>query len=199
MRYLPHTSNEIEQMLSTIGVASIADLFASIPEELRLKEPLALPPALPELELRDHLRTLSRKNAHGTEWINFLGGGAYRHYVPSAVGYLLKRSEFSTGYTPYQAEVSQGTLQTLFEFQTMVAELCGMEIANASIYDGATATAEAVLMSLRLNRRHRVLLARSLHPAYRRVIKTYLRFTDFVVEEVAYDPETAMINREDLT
>ncbi len=199
MRYLPHTPDEIEMMLEVIGVGSIDDLFSSIPPSLRLKSPLGLPPALSELELRQHLRELSRDNAHGDDWVNFLGGGSYRHYIPSAVSTLVSRSEFSTSYTPYQPEVSQGNLQALFEFQTMVAEIFDMEIANASLYDGATAAAEAVLMALRLNKRKRVLLARSLHPKYRQVIQTYLRYMEVELQEVDYNRETGTLHRDALT
>jgi len=198
MRYLPHTPKDIGSMLKTIGADSIDQLFDCIPEQLRLQKGLNLPAPLPELELRHHLRELSRKNAHGDEWINFLGAGSYRHYVPSAVKGLVSRSEFATAYTPYQAEVSQGTLQALFEFQTMVAELCGFEIANASIYDGASATAEAILMALRLNKRHRILIARSLPPEYREVITTYLKYTEVEFDELSFDQETGRINRADL-
>lgn len=198
MRYLPHTPDEIKEMLQVIGVKSIEEFFSSIPDSLRLKGEVNLPPALTEMELRRHLRGLSRRNAHGDEWIHFLGGGAYRHYIPSAVSALINRSEFATSYTPYQPEVSQGTLQALFEYQTMVAEIFGMEIANASNYDGATAAAEAIMMALRLNGRRQVLLARSLHPEYRKVIATYLRHLGLDFKEISYDPQSGEINREEL-
>jgi glycine dehydrogenase subunit 1 len=200
MRYLPHTPDEIKSMLDLIGVQGIDELFTSIPEALRLKENLALPEALSELELRKHLRQLSRKNAHGDEWINFLGAGSYRHYVPSATRLIVTRSEFSTAYTPYQPEVSQGTLQALFEFQTMVAELLGLGIATASHYDGASATAEAILMAVRISRgkRKKALVARSLPPRYREVITTYLRYTDIEVEEIAFENESGRLSRDDL-
>ncbi len=200
MRYLPHTPDEINSMLESIGVSKMSDLFASIPSELQLNEPLDLPQPLSELELRKHLRQLSRKNAHGDGWINFLGGGVYRHYVPSATRLIVSRSEFSTAYTPYQPEVSQGTLQALFEFQTMVAELLGLEIATASHYDGASATAEAILMAARIHKkRRRALIARSLPPRYREVIHTYLKYTDIELTEIPFDSETGKLDQKALT
>lgn len=194
MRYLPHTPDEISVMLQTIGLKSLDELFTSIPESLRLNEPLPLPAPRSEMELRRHLRSMSRKNAHGDQWINFLGAGSYRHYIPSAVNTLISRSEFSTSYTPYQSEVSQGTLQALFEYQTMIAELFGLEISNASLYDGASATAEAVLTALRINKRKQVLVSRSLHPEYREVLNTYLQYANVQVEEIDFDPQSGQLN-----
>lgn len=176
-------------MLQTIGLPRLEDLFASIPDEIRLKEPLQIPHSLSEMELRQLLRQISRQNAHGEEWTSFLGAGAYAHYLPSPVSQLLLRGEFLTAYTPYQPEVSQGTLQAIFEYQTMVAEILGMEIANASNYDGSTATAEAILMSQRLNDRPKVLVARSLHPEYRQVLKTYLSHQHSTLVEIPYTEE----------
>lgn len=189
MRYLPHTPKEIQEMLQTIGVRNLEDLFSTIPEPLRLKRPLDLPESLSEIELRNHLRNISRKNAHGEEWSVFLGGGSYSHYIPSAVSYLISRGEFLTAYTPYQPEVSQGTLQAIFEYQTMVSEILGMEVANASHYDASTATAEAALMALSITDRKKVLVARSLHPEYREVLQTYLRNNDVLIEEIPYTAE----------
>ncbi len=199
MRYLPHTPDDIDQMLQVIGVKSIDDLFTCIPPELKLKENLQLPPPYTELELREELRRLSRRNAHGNDWINFLGAGAYRHYVPSAVKTLVSRSEFATAYTPYQPEVSQGTLQALYEFQTMVSELCGLEIANASNYDGASAVAEAILTAMRINKRRRILIARTLPPEYRQVVNTYLRFSDVTIEEVPFESQSGRLDRKALS
>ncbi|MBI2068293.1 MAG: aminomethyl-transferring glycine dehydrogenase subunit GcvPA [Deltaproteobacteria bacterium] len=189
MRYLPHTEEEIRSMLQAIGVNTIESLFESIPKRDRLAGPLKLPPPLNEIELRQLLREISRKNAHGEEWASFLGGGAYSHYIPSAASHLIQRGEFLTAYTPYQPEVSQGTLQAIFEFQTMAAEILGMEIANASNYDGSTATAEAVLMALRLNERPKVLIGRSIHPEYRAVIETYLNNQRVQIETIPFGPE----------
>jgi glycine dehydrogenase subunit 1 len=194
VRYLPHTPKEIQEMLKTIGVRDLEDLFSTIPEPLRLKRPLDLPDALSEIELRNHLRNISRKNAHGEDWSVFLGGGSYSHYIPSAVSYLISRGEFLTAYTPYQPEVSQGTLQAIFEYQTMVSEILGMEVSNASHYDGSTGTAEAVLMALSITGRKKVLVARSLHPEYREVLRTYLQKEDFLIEEIPFTAE-GMIDR----
>lgn len=198
MRYLPHTDAEIKSMLKTIGASSIDELFSCIPDRLRLKTDLSLPPSLSESELRVHMRNLSRKNAHDDEWISFLGAGSYNHYIPSVVQALIGRGEFLTAYTPYQPEVSQGTLQALFEFQTMIAELLGLEIANASNYDGASSAAEAALMALRMNRRKRLLIARSINPEYREVIETYLRYVDVQIEYLDFDPQTGTLDRTDL-
>jgi len=186
MRYLPHTEAEILQMLGEIGVATIDDLFDTIPAGARLNRPLNLPKPLSELELRNHLRDLSRRNAHGEDWAMFLGGGSYSHYIPSAVSYLISRGEFLTAYTPYQPEVSQGTLQAIFEYQTMMAEILGMEVANASQYDASTGTSEAVRLALSFTERRRVLVARSVHPEYREVLKTYLKNEDVSLEEIPY-------------
>ncbi len=176
-------------MLQATGARSLDDLFQTIPERLKLKRPLNLPAPRAELELRHELRELSRKNAHGEEWGSFLGAGAYSHYLPSVVSQLLLRGEFLTAYTPYQPEVSQGTLQAIFEYQTMVAEILGMEIANASNYDGSTATAEAVLMALRLNNRRRVLVSEAVHPEYRAVLQTYLTNQDAEIVLIPYTAE----------
>ena len=186
MRYLPHTPEDITSMLQTIGAKELTDLFSSIPEELRFKKTLDLPPPLSELELRNHLRDISRKNAHGEDWACFLGAGCHSHYIPSAVSPLLSRGEFLTAYTPYQPEVSQGTLQSIFEYQTMVCEILGMEVSNASHYDGSTATAEAALMALSITSRKKILVARSLHPEYRAVLQTYLQHEGATLQEIPY-------------
>jgi glycine dehydrogenase subunit 1 len=174
MRYLPHTDAERAEMLATIGVASIHDLFAAVPERARLKAPLDLPPHAPEYLVEAHMRSLAGKNRAAGDGPFFIGAGAYRHHVPATVDHLIQRSEWLTAYTPYQPEVSQGTLQMLFEFQTQVAHLTGMEVANASMYDGSTATAEAVLMAKRLTRRNRIVLSSGVHPHYRDVVRTYV-------------------------
>jgi glycine dehydrogenase subunit 1 len=153
MRYLPHTDQDRADMLAKIGVASIDDLFADIPESKRLKKPLDLPPHKSELEVLRYLRTISRKNHVAADGPFFVGAGAYRHNVPAAVDHIIQRSEFLTSYTPYQPEIAQGTLQYLFEFQTQVANLTAMEVANASMYDGSTATGEGGLLAHRLTKR----------------------------------------------
>lgn len=181
-------------MLSTIGVSSIEELFSTIPTDLRLKTPLQIPSPLSELELRNHLREISRKNAHGEDWAIFLGAGSYSHYIPSAVSQLLTRGEFLTAYTPYQPEVSQGTLQSIFEYQTLVCEILGMEVANASHYDGSTSMAEAALMALSITKKNKILVARNIHPEYREVLHTYLKNEGAVTQEIPFD-ETGALDR----
>lgn len=175
--YLSHTSDEQTQMLSEIGVDSIEDLFRNIPESLQNFE-LNLPSALSELELNSHLKNLSRKSKPFTEQLSFIGGGAYHHFSPAALDLLITRSEFLTAYTPYQAEISQGTLQSIFEFQSMLCSLTGMEIANASLYEGATATVEAMMMAMRITRKKKIYVSESLHPEYRQVVQTYMKAMD---------------------
>tara|TARA_B100000686_G_scaffold346168_1_gene432261 strand:+ start:9481 stop:10845 length:1365 start_codon:yes stop_codon:yes gene_type:complete len=186
MRYIPHTERDIQQMLSRLGVPEIASLFDSIPQALRLEKPLELPDGLAEAELVAAMRRLQRHNFDPDEYIQFIGAGAYRHFTPSVINHLTSRSEFSTSYTPYQPEVSQGTLQAVFEFQTLVCMLTGMGIANASMYDGASALAEAVLMANRINGKPRVLLSSALHPEYRQVVGTYLRANGMEIREIPY-------------
>ncbi len=184
MRYLPHTPDDVQTMLATIGARSVDALFTSIPKDVSLQRPLALPPALDEAQLMAELEALAAKNHSAPP---FLGAGAYPHHVPAVVDQLLLRSEFYTAYTPYQPEIAQGTLQAIFEFQTMVALLTGCEVANASMYDGATASAEAALMALRLGKGAReIVVARSLHPEYRRTIRTYLQSLGVNLVEVGY-------------
>lgn len=188
MRYLPQTENEIQKMCQTIGVEKPSDLFfQSIPKELRFEGKLDIPASMSEPELLAHLKNLSKKNKTVDHSASFLGAGAYHHYIPVAVPFLMSRGEFSTSYTPYQPELSQGTLQAVFEFQTMVASLLGMDIANASTYDGSTSLAEAVLMALRLKpKKQKVLLARNLHPEYREVVRTVLHNIGTPIEEVNF-------------
>jgi len=173
MRYLPHTEQEIRRMLERIGISDIDALFAPIPEGYRLNRPLALEPALDEAQLMDHMEALAAKNDAASK-ISFLGAGIYDHHIPPAVDQLLLRSEFYTAYTPYQPEYSQGTLQAIYEFQTLVCQLFGLEVANASMYDGASAAAEAVLMARRGSKRYKVLVSEGLHPEYAETIRTYL-------------------------
>jgi glycine dehydrogenase subunit 1 len=171
MRYLPKSPADREAMLKAIGARSINDLFASIPAEYRLERDLNMPRQMAESEIVDWFRERSHENGDG--YATFLGAGAYYHYRPVIIDALISRGEFLTAYTPYQAEISQGTLQSIFEFQTMICELTGMEVANASMYDGSTAAAEAVMMAVRLTGRRSVVIARSLHPEYREVLETY--------------------------
>jgi glycine dehydrogenase subunit 1 len=174
MRYLPHTEDEIAQMLRAIGVDSIDRLFDPIPKEVQLGRPLSIETAMDEAGLMAHMGELAAKNV-GASALSFLGGGIYDHHVPPAVDQLLLRGEFYTAYTPYQPEVAQGTLQAIFEFQTIVCELFGMPVANASMYDGASSTAEAVLMARRLAKRTHVLLSEGVHPEYQETVRTYVQ------------------------
>lgn len=187
MRYIPHTPDDIREMLDVIGVKDLSELFSTIPLELQLGRELQLPEPLPECLLSRQMEEISTRNQDSTRVPSFAGAGIYNHYVPAAVGQLLLRSEFYTAYTPYQPEVSQGTLQSIFEYQTMIARMFGMEVANASLYDGSTAVAEAVAMALRIHRgkRPRVLMAESLHPEYRAVANTYLTQPDKTLHTIA--------------
>jgi glycine dehydrogenase subunit 1 len=190
MRFIPHTEQDIREMLETIGVQNVDQLFAGIPDDLQLgNKHLDLPPALSEIEVVSALRQIQMRNPDPEEISSFLGAGAYRHYSPAVISSLIQRGEFSTSYTPYQAEVSQGTLQAIFEFQTMITMLTGMDVANASMYDGASALAEAVLMSNRINKKKEYLIASSVHPEYRQTTETYLRGTDFQLINVPYSSD----------
>jgi glycine dehydrogenase subunit 1 len=172
-RYIGNTPREQREMLSTIGAGSLEDLLARVPPKARLSRPLQLPPAQAETDLIRHLRALAGQNADADSYACFLGAGAYDHYVPSPINHLISRGEFFTAYTPYQPEASQGTLRTIYEYQTMIAELTGMDVANASIYDGASSLAEAALMAHSVTGRGEIVLARGVHPFYRRVTATY--------------------------
>jgi len=173
MRYLPNTAENRRQMLDVIGAGSMEELLARIPPKARLARPLNVGPALAESDLIRHLRTLAAQNADADSHVCFLGGGAYDHYIPSPINHLIARGEFFTAYTPYQPEASQGTLRSIFEYQTMMAELTGMDVANASIYDGASSLAEAALMARAATGRQEIVLAAGVNPRYRRVVATY--------------------------
>src|SRR5437867_12032543 len=173
MRYLPTTERDQRAMLDAIGVRAIEDLLVKIPSKSRLERPLALAPALAETELIGHMRALAATNADSDSHVCFLGAGAYDHYVPSPINHMVLRGEFFTAYTPYQPEASQGTLRTIYEYQTMIAELTGMDVANASIYDGASSLAEAALMAHSVTDRREIVLSRAVHPLYKRVTATY--------------------------
>lgn len=174
MRYLPHTHDDISEMLETVGRRSLDDLFVTIPQSCRRTSEMKLPEALTEWELNALMEDLSEKNAASPEYRFFLGGGSYDHYIPETIVYLMNRSEFATSYTPYQPELSQGTLQAIYEYQTLVTRLTGMDVANASLYDGASAFAEGLLMALRVTKRNAVALSKAIHPFYRQVARTYL-------------------------
>src|SRR5436309_2836071 len=195
MRYLPKSPADREAMLKAIGARSIDDLFAPIPAEYRLDRDLKVPRQMAESEIVDWFRQRSKEN--GIEYTSFLGAGAYLHYRPVIIDSLISRGEFLTAYTPYQAEISQGTLQAIFEFQTMICELTGMEIANASMYDGSTGSAEAILMAMRVTGRQHSVVARTVHPEYREVIQTYMRHRGLPVTEIGY-AESGRIDRSEL-
>ena len=182
MKYFPHTPEDISQMLEVIGVKSLDDLYAEVPEELKLHRELNIPAGKSEIEVR---RIIGELAAQNKPLVPFAGAGAYDHYTPSVVPYLASRSEFSTSYTPYQAEISQGTLQYIFEYQTMMADLTGMDLSNASMYDGSTATAEAMMMCVAAaKKRNRVLISATVNPAVRAVVKTYAKFHGVDLVEV---------------
>lgn len=187
MSFVPHTSEDIKEMLQVIGAKSIDELFQSIPAELRLKKLLNLPAPMSEMEVSNHVKQLANKNISVSKYASFLGAGCYNHYIPAVVNHLAGRSEFYTSYTPYQAEASQGNLTAFFEYQTMICELTGMEVANASVYDGATGLAEAVLMSFAITGKKRVVVSSTIHPEYRQVLKTYLNDLNAEIVEVNYN------------
>jgi glycine cleavage system P protein (glycine dehydrogenase) subunit 1 len=182
MRYLPKSPAERDEMLAAIGAKSIDDVFSGIPERYRLREALKLPGPYSEAEIIGYFK--ERASEGSTGYTSFLGAGVYNHLRSVVTETIIQRGEFLTSYTPYQAEISQGTLQAIFEFQTLMCQLTGQEVANASMWDGSTATTEAVLMAERLTRRRRVLVARSLHPEYRDVLKTYAKNSGLQVEEI---------------
>ena len=184
MRYLPKSPAERQEMLAAIGAKSIDKLFETIPEKYRLREPLNLPGPFSEAEVIQYFKERANENSLG--YTSFLGAGVYQHLRSVITDTILLRGEFLTSYTPYQAEITQGTLQAIFEFQTLMCQLTGQEVANASMYDGSTATTEAVLMAERLTGRSRVLVARSLHPEYREVLRTYAKNSGLHVEEIGY-------------
>jgi glycine dehydrogenase subunit 1 len=184
MRYLPKSPQDREEMLREIGVTSMDELFSHIPEEYRLNRDLKVTRQLAESEIVDYFQQRASECAAG--YANFLGAGAYNHYRPVVIDSLISRGEFFTAYTPYQAEIAQGTLQAIFEFQSMIAELTGMEVANASMYDGSTAVPEAVMMAMRITGRSGAVVARSVHPEYREVLKTYAKYQGTPIATVAF-------------
>ena len=173
MDYVSNTTEEREYMLEEIGVEAVEEIFDSIPDEIKLNRELDVSEGLSEIELKRHMEDISEKNKSLKEYTSYLGAGAYDHYIPGIIDHLISRQEYYTAYTPYQAELSQGTLQVIYEYQSMISELTGMGIANASLLDGGSATAEAILMASRISRNKKVLMSSALHPAYREVSKTY--------------------------
>src|ERR1700734_899475 len=192
MRYLPKSDEERRQMLAEIGARSIDDLFAIIPVEYRLNFDLIVPRQQAESEIVDYFRAAGQKNA--TDFASFLGAGAYRHYPPVIIDALVQGGECLISYTPYQAEITQGTLQAIFEFQTMIAELTGMDVANASMYDGSTGAAESVMMAVRVTGRHKAVVASSVHPEYREVLATYARHQGMPTTLIGYDKDTGRVD-----
>jgi glycine dehydrogenase subunit 1 len=186
MRYLPHTSEDIKSMLQVVGADNIDDLFSTIPDDCISKDDLQLPDALTEWELDSHMSALSDAMAVSPDYKVFMGAGSYEHYIPASASFLLGRSEFVTSYTPYQPEVSQGTLQAIYEYQTLAARLLGMEVATASHYDGATALAESLLMAVRISKKRKVAVSSLIHPLYRQVVRTYFEPTGYQVIELPY-------------
>ncbi len=186
MRYLPHTEQDINAMLKVVGVDNLDGLFAAIPKECRHTEALDLPEPMTEWELNTHMDALAADMAVSPAYKVFMGAGSYEHYIPETIQQLIQRSEFITAYTPYQPEISQGTLQAIHEYQTLVARLLGMDVANASMYDGASGLAEALLMSIRVSRRKKVAVSAAIHPLYREVVKTYLAPTGYEIVELPY-------------
>ncbi len=195
MPYLFNTPEDRRSMLDAIGVASIDTLFNCIPDHLRLQRPLNIEPALSELELAQHMTALAQRNVHAGQLVCFLGGGSYDHFVPAVVDAITSRAEFYTSYTPYQPEVSQGNLQAMFEYQTLICQLTGMDVSNASLYDGGSAAIEAVLMSMAATRRGgKVVVASSVHPEYREILETYLTCLDTCLVTVGTDDGTVDLN-----
>ncbi|MDO8686247.1 MAG: glycine dehydrogenase [Clostridiales bacterium] len=191
-RYLPDTLSQQREMLACIGVENLDGLFSDVPEGCRLGRGLKLPVALSEMDLQRYMKNMALKNASMEDYVCFLGAGAYEHFIPATVGHVVSRQEFYTAYTPYQPEISQGTLQAIFEYQTMICELTGMEVANASMYDGATAMAEAAAMACRSTRRKRILVAKTVNPEYRSILSTYSRYNGNKVIEIDMSRETGV-------
>jgi len=173
MAYLPNPKRVTDEMLQSIGLSSMEELFVDIPEDLKLKKPLSMEHSHSEIELRRHLQALANKNVNVDQYPCFLGAGAYDHFVPAVVDQMLLRSEFYSSYTPYQPEISQGVLQAIFEYQTLICQLAGMDVSNASMYDAGTALAEACHMACDASKRSRILIADTVHPEYAKILNTY--------------------------
>ncbi|HYY59591.1 MAG TPA: aminomethyl-transferring glycine dehydrogenase subunit GcvPA [Pyrinomonadaceae bacterium] len=197
MRYIPNSPDERAEMLQAVGLERAEELFGSIPADLLLRAPLNTPAALSEIELLAGFEETARSNAAARR-PSFLGAGAYSHYSPTIVDHLIQRSEFFTAYTPYQPEISQGTLQVIFEFQTLVCQLTGMEVANASMYDGSTALAEAVLMAERVTRRQKVVVSQTVHPEYLEVVNTYVQHAGIELQRLDFDTATGQTSEDAL-
>lgn len=192
--YIPNTKEQQREMLAAAGMSSFLELFADIPESVLLKRRLDLPSALSEPEVMGHLRELAAKNSNTDDYTCFLGAGAYDHYIPAVIHHLISRQEFATAYTPYQPEISQGTLQAIFEYQTLICELTGMDIGNASMYDGATALAEAAAIACSVKKRNKIFMPRTINPVNREVVATYARFKEIETVDFAYANGQADLN-----
>ena len=196
MRYLPKSDSERAEMLSVIGMKEMGELYAHLPSAVQIKRPLDLAPGISEYEIVDYFNARGKDTADG--YASFLGAGVYSHYRPVMCDVIASRGEFLTSYTPYQAEIAQGTLTTIFEFQTMICQLTGMEVANASMYDGSTAAPEAAMMACRLTGRDKVVVARNVHPEYRQVLDTYLGPQGLPITTAAYDAKSGRVDLGDL-
>jgi glycine dehydrogenase subunit 1 len=198
MRYIPHTKTDQDQMLSQIGIKNIDELFKAIPEKVKIDTVGAVPPSsISELELKETLEYLSKKNRNTKEFVSFLGGGAYNHFIPSTVSHIIRNSEFYTAYTPYQPEVSQGMLQSIFEYQSLICDLTGMDAANASMYDGATALAEAASAAIHFTGRKEILISMTVNPNYRKVLNTYAAGAGWKVVEFGYQQSLGISDFDD--
>ena len=198
MRYLPLTKDEKQEMLASLGLNSVEELFQDIPKESMFQGDLDLPGPLSEAELLRHFQELAAKNSDAAEYVSFLGAGAYDHLIPSVIKHIVGRGEFLTAYTPYQPEITQGVLQSIFEYQTMICELTGMEASNASMYDGASALAEACLMACAATRRELVILPSTLHPEWQDVVRLYLENQDVAIVTMPYDEQTGIVDLQSL-
>jgi len=196
IRYIPHSEEDCQEMLKVIGVKEVEDLFGSIPQDCRIGKPLNLPHALSEPDLMAHMHNLQSPIFSGSRWSSFLGAGSYQHFIPAVVSSLISRSEFYTAYTPYQPEISQGTLQAMFEYQTLMCQMTGMEVSNASLYDGASSMAEAVLMAQRITKRKKILISEAVHPDYRRVIRTYIDPAEQEIILIPYEATTGCTDQQ---
>jgi glycine dehydrogenase subunit 1 len=197
MPYILNTDRDTKEMLKEVGVESPEDLFVHLPYKVRLNEPLNLPCGYSELEIKKNIEKIASKNMSLNRFNSFLGAGCYDHYIPSALKFIVCRSEFSTAYTPYQAECSQGILQAIYEYQSYICILTGMDVSNASLFDGASALAEAVLMALRITKRKKIIISAAIHPEYKKVLRTYLGGFDFSIQEINFQ-ENGVINIDNL-
>ncbi len=193
--YIPNTEKETKEILDFLSIKSVDELFSDIPDNLKLNRELNLESSLSELEVEKRLKALALKNKSMEDMTCFLGAGIYDHYIPSVIKHITGRSEFYTAYTPYQPEVSQGTLQAIFEYQSMICALTGMEVSNASMYDGATATAEAAILSIVSTKRNTIIVSKSVNPDTRKVLKTYLKYRGYNMVEVDLEDGTTDVDK----